>query len=270
MKYWPQPVVTFQLWAWRRRRPWPLRCWVSWGTSLSTTQSGPYGCWVSWGTSLSTTQSGPYGCWVSWGTSLSTTQSGPYGCWISWGPPCLPHSQVLMGAGLAGGPPCLPHSQGPYGCWVSWGTSLSTTQSGPYGCWVSWGTSLCTTQPSLANSGRGRRGGGAQGARPPFEIPKRVFKRDPPKTFRACGARGSRCAPPPFHKSWIRPWPYSTGILCKIKGSTLNKLQQKLFLLFWHLEYVLHNIRKVLRNPLGGKLWKSNSCLATVWKLAFP
>ena len=43
-------------------------------------QSGPYGCWVSWETSLSTTQSGPYGCWVSWETSLSTTQSGPYGC----------------------------------------------------------------------------------------------------------------------------------------------------------------------------------------------
>ena len=40
---------------------------------------------------------------------------------------------------------------------------------------------------------------------------------------------------------------------------TSNKLQQKLFLLFWHLEYVLrkHNIWKVLRNPLGGKLWKS-------------
>ena len=57
----------------------PYGCWVSWETSLSTTQSGPYGCWVSWGTSLSTTQSGPYGCWVSWETSLSTTQSGPYG-----------------------------------------------------------------------------------------------------------------------------------------------------------------------------------------------
>ena len=54
------------------------------GTSLTTTQSGPYGCWVSWATSLSTTQSGPYGCWVSWETSLSTTQSGPYGWWVSW------------------------------------------------------------------------------------------------------------------------------------------------------------------------------------------
>ena len=38
----------------------------------------------------------------------------------------------------------------------------------------------------LADSG----GGGAGGALPPFEIPKRVFKRD------------RRCAPP-FHKSWI-------------------------------------------------------------------
>ena len=30
-------------------------------------------------------QSGPYGCWVSWETSLSTTQSGPYGSRISFG-----------------------------------------------------------------------------------------------------------------------------------------------------------------------------------------
>ena len=111
------------------RPPWlpqsgPYGCWVSWETSLSTTQSGPYGCWVSWETSLSTTQSGPYGCWARWETSLSTAQSGPYGCWVSWGslpysqvlmvagrPPCLPHSQVLIGAGLAGRPHCLPHSQ---------------------------------------------------------------------------------------------------------------------------------------------------------------
>ena len=42
----------------------------------------------------------------------------------------------------------------------------------------------------LADSG----GGGAGGVRPPFEIPKR----DPPKSRCACGARGSRCAPPPL------------------------------------------------------------------------
>ena len=36
-----------------------------------------------------------YGCWVSWETSLSTTQSGPL--WVPGRPPCLPHSQVLYG-----------------------------------------------------------------------------------------------------------------------------------------------------------------------------
>ena len=114
---------------WTSTPPCPSGCWVSWETSLSTTQSGPYGCWVSWATSLSTTQSGPvYECWVSWETSLSTTQSGPYGCWVSW-ETSLSTTQ-----------------SGPYGCWVSWETSLSTTQSGPYGCWVSWETSLSTTQ----------------------------------------------------------------------------------------------------------------------------
>ena len=51
----------------------------------------------------------------------------------------------------------------------------------------------------------GFRGGGAGGVRPPFEIPKRVFKRDPPKTF-APAALAVAAAPPPFHKSWIRPW----------------------------------------------------------------
>ena len=92
-----------------------------WGTSLSTTQSGPYGCWVSWGDLPVYHHSRVLnGCWVSRETSLSTTQSGP------------------LGAGLAERPPCLPQS-GPYGCWDSWETSLSTTQSGPYGCWVSWG-----------------------------------------------------------------------------------------------------------------------------------
>ena len=47
---------------------------------------------------------------------------------------------------------------------------------------------------SLADSG-----GGAQGARapPPFEIPKKVFKRDPPKTF-APAALAVAAAPPPL------------------------------------------------------------------------
>ena len=39
------------------------------------------------------------------------------------------------------------------------------------------------------------RGGGAGGARPPFEIPKRVFKRDPPKIF-APAALAVAAAPP--------------------------------------------------------------------------
>ena len=108
--------------------------WVSWETSLSPTQSGPFRywvSWVSWVTSLSTTQSGPYGCWVSWETSLFITQSGPCGCWISW--------ETSLST---------THS-GPCGCWISWETSLSTTESGPYGCWVSWETSLSTTVRTL-------------------------------------------------------------------------------------------------------------------------
>ena len=73
---------------------------------------------------------------------------------------------------------------------------------------------------TLADSGGGRRGRappilkfqrgssrrakeGARPLRPPFEIPKRVFKRD------------RRCTPPPFHKSWIRP--------CKSYNNRLNR-----------------------------------------------
>ena len=63
---------------------------------------------------------------------------------------------------------------------------------------------------ALADSGGG-------GARPPFEIPKRVFKEGqrgrtppaPPPPFeipKRVFKRDRRCAPPPFHKSWIRPW----------------------------------------------------------------
>ena len=48
---------------------------------------------------------------------------------------------------------------------------------------------------SLADSG------GAQGARaPPFEIPKRVFKRDPPKTFAPAALAVAAVPPPPFPK----------------------------------------------------------------------
>ena len=51
---------------------------------------------------------------------------------------------------------------------------------------------VSNTHGPLADSG----GGGAGGARPPFEIPKRVFKRDPPKTF-APAALAVAAAPPP-------------------------------------------------------------------------
>ena len=43
----------------------------------------------------------------------------------------------------------------------------------------------------------------------------------------------------------------------KKNGSTLNKLQQKVFLLFSLPEHILYHIQKVLRNPLGGKCSKS-------------
>ena len=42
------------------------------------------------------------------------------------------------------------------------------------------------------------RGGAAGGARPPFEIPKRVFKRDPPKTFAPAALAVAAAPPPPF------------------------------------------------------------------------
>ena len=61
---------------------------------------------------------------------------------------------------------------------------------------TSWTLSFAC-RPTLADSGGGAAGGGgAQGARaPPFEIPKRVFKRDPPKTF-APAALAVAAAPP--------------------------------------------------------------------------
>ena len=48
---------------------------------------------------------------------------------------------------------------------------------------------------ALADSGGGGSGGGGA---PPFEIPKRVFKRDPPKTFAPAALAVAAASPPPF------------------------------------------------------------------------
>ena len=62
-----------------------------------------------------------------------------------------------------------------------------------------------------------RGGGPAGGAHPPpFEIPKRVFKRDPPKTFAPAALAVAAAPPPPFHKSWIRPCSYNIAYLLHV------------------------------------------------------
>ena len=49
-------------------------------------------------------QSGPYGCWVSWETSLSTTQSGPFGCGLAVRPPCPLFHELQVYNMVAAGP----------------------------------------------------------------------------------------------------------------------------------------------------------------------
>ena len=54
----------------------------------------------------------------------------------------------------------------------------------------------------------------------------------------------------------------------KKNGSTLNKLQQKVSLLFFLPEHILYHIQKVLRNPLGGK-WSKSLVLDPTQKVIF-
>ena len=65
----------------------------------------------------------------------------------------------------------------------------------------------------------------------------------------------------PGHKDLCRALYPVTGLIVQAfyekNGSTLNKLQQKVFLLFSLPEHILYHIQKVLRNRLGRKWSKS-------------